>query len=176
MVCSAMPAPAFDDPRISRKNKPETITVNLNKRILDMYRPLSPHLFIYKPQLSSIFPVFHRITGSFLAPGPSFSIIILKFYASHATHYSTYHIGYSPNTYPARITIGPSHIPIHSSPHHPPNGIRHSIRDFSQSEQFLERDKLDTSASVVILLTFVPGSAAIYSFQVAGNGQLSGRA
>jgi len=29
-------------------------------------RPLSPHLAIYKPQLTSVLSIFHRITGSIL--------------------------------------------------------------------------------------------------------------
>ena len=37
-------------------------------------RPLSPHLPIYKPQLTSTFPISHRISGAFLAT------IVLFFY------------------------------------------------------------------------------------------------
>ncbi|KAK6925291.1 Succinate dehydrogenase/fumarate reductase type B, transmembrane subunit [Dillenia turbinata] len=44
---------------------------NRKKSIL---RPLSPHLPIYKPQLTSTFPIFHRISGAFLAT------IVLFFY------------------------------------------------------------------------------------------------
>lgn len=29
-------------------------------------RPLSPHLLVYKPQLTSIFSIFHRISGGLL--------------------------------------------------------------------------------------------------------------
>ncbi|GKV53046.1 hypothetical protein SLEP1_g59595 [Rubroshorea leprosula] len=43
-----------------------------DKKIL---RPLSPHLPIYKPQLTSTFPIFHRISGPFLA-----ATIVLFFY------------------------------------------------------------------------------------------------
>jgi succinate dehydrogenase / fumarate reductase cytochrome b subunit len=32
-------------------------------------RPLSPHLEIYKPQLTSVLSIFHRITGMCLAGG-----------------------------------------------------------------------------------------------------------
>lgn len=32
-------------------------------------RPLSPHLQIYKPQISSALSIFHRISGVFLAAG-----------------------------------------------------------------------------------------------------------
>lgn len=42
-------------------------------------RPLSPHLTIYIPQLSSIFSIWHRITGVLLIGILSFSVIIIKF-------------------------------------------------------------------------------------------------
>jgi succinate dehydrogenase / fumarate reductase cytochrome b subunit len=32
-------------------------------------RPLSPHLQVYRPQLTSALSIFHRITGAFLALG-----------------------------------------------------------------------------------------------------------
>ena len=41
---------------------------------MNILRPLSPHLPIYKPQLTSTFPIFHRISGAFLAT------IVLFFY------------------------------------------------------------------------------------------------
>ncbi|KAF4349951.1 hypothetical protein G4B88_002373 (mitochondrion) [Cannabis sativa] len=34
---------------------------------MNILRPLSPHLPIYKPQLTSTFPISHRISGAFLA-------------------------------------------------------------------------------------------------------------
>jgi len=43
------------------------------KKLQEM-RPLSPHLSIYKPQLTSILSILHRITGVFLFAG----IIILS--------------------------------------------------------------------------------------------------
>ena len=41
---------------------------------MNILRPLSPHLPIYKPQLTSTFPISHRISGAFLAT------IVLFFY------------------------------------------------------------------------------------------------
>lgn len=32
-------------------------------------RPLSPHLQVYRPQLTSVLSIFHRMTGVFLASG-----------------------------------------------------------------------------------------------------------
>jgi succinate dehydrogenase / fumarate reductase cytochrome b subunit len=33
------------------------------------HRPLSPHLSVYKPQITSVMSILHRITGVFLALG-----------------------------------------------------------------------------------------------------------
>lgn len=35
----------------------------------DNNRPLSPHLQVYRPQMSSVMSIFHRITGFFLTIG-----------------------------------------------------------------------------------------------------------
>ncbi len=41
-------------------------------------RPLSPHLTIYKPQLTSTFSIFHRISGAFLGAAVRLLVIITK--------------------------------------------------------------------------------------------------
>lgn len=41
-------------------------------------RPISPHLLIYSPQLSSLFSIWHRITGVVLASIISIFLLILK--------------------------------------------------------------------------------------------------
>ena len=46
----------------SRANEQKKIQPKMN-----ILRPLSPHLPIYKPQLTSTFPISHRISGAFLA-------------------------------------------------------------------------------------------------------------
>jgi succinate dehydrogenase cytochrome b556 subunit len=41
-------------------------------------RPLSPHLTIYKPQLTSTFSIFHRISGAFLGAAVRSPVITTK--------------------------------------------------------------------------------------------------
>jgi len=41
-------------------------------------RPLSPHLTVYKPQLTSVLSIFHRITGSIL--GLSIILSFISYY------------------------------------------------------------------------------------------------
>lgn len=48
-------------------------------------RPLSPHLTIYKPQLTAVLSIFHRITGVFLALAICFFTFAVKL--------ATFHVG-----------------------------------------------------------------------------------
>ena len=50
-------------------------------------RPLSPHLTIYKPQLTSVLSIFHRITGSLLG-----LLIVVSF---ALFYYSLFYVGSS---------------------------------------------------------------------------------
>ena len=43
-------------------------------------RPIAPHLSIYSPQFSSLFSIWHRITGVFLSCFISFFLLFLKLY------------------------------------------------------------------------------------------------
>jgi succinate dehydrogenase / fumarate reductase cytochrome b subunit len=45
-------------------------------------RPLSPHLQIYKPQLTSVMSIFHRLTGVFL----SFGTLVLVYWLMAASY------------------------------------------------------------------------------------------
>lgn len=50
-------------------------------------RPLSPHLQIYKPQLTSILSIFHRGSGIFLSLGAPFLVFWLWTVASGPANY-----------------------------------------------------------------------------------------
>ena len=52
-------------------------------------RPLSPHLQVYKPQITSLLSILHRLTGLFLSLG---SIIIVAWLFSLAFAPETYGI------------------------------------------------------------------------------------
>jgi succinate dehydrogenase cytochrome b556 subunit len=53
-------------------------------------RPLSPHIFIYKPQISSLFSVFHRTSGIILALGILFFIFFIEFFSYYISYFSIY--------------------------------------------------------------------------------------
>lgn len=56
------------------KSKSDTTTFSVEQPNKPTLRPLSPHLPIYKPQLSSTFSIYHRISGILL------TTIILSYY------------------------------------------------------------------------------------------------
>lgn len=53
-------------------------------------RPLSPHLQVYSPQLTSILSIFHRGTGVFLAIGAPVLVWWLSALAGGAEAYATF--------------------------------------------------------------------------------------
>jgi len=52
-------------------------------------RPLSPHLQVYKPQLTSSMSIFHRITGAALAVG---TIMVVWWLVAAATGEEAYNV------------------------------------------------------------------------------------
>lgn len=96
----------------------------------DSTRPLSPHLSIYKPQLTSTLSIFHRITGSVLTLVILFSIIGLKLY----TYYATCSIlSNSLSIIQKELDWAVSSVyflTLFSLYYHTCNGIRHLLWDF----------------------------------------------
>jgi succinate dehydrogenase / fumarate reductase cytochrome b subunit len=125
--------------------------------LLNMYRPLSPHLFIYKPQWNSICSVIHRVTGATLALGLIFFLFLFKFLTFHVTFYPLYFFCYMFNTSLAWVFISCLMILVVSFFYHLANGIRHLFWD---SGRFLDKKPLVTSAYFVIF--FALASSLIF--------------
>ena len=87
-------------------------------------RPLSPHLQIYKPQLTSVLSILHRFTGLFLVVG---AIIIAGWLSSLALG-SQYFLTYQAmlRTIPGKIVLV---VWSFSMFYHLFNGIRHLFWD-----------------------------------------------
>lgn len=111
-------------------------------------RPLSPHLSIYKPQITSVFSIFHRISGSLLALiiifMPMFNIFFNSF-LSLAVFCYVYLLFYSFIQflcYFLSITFF----------FHCLNGFRHLLWDFGIG---LDLSNLFVTALLVITLTLI---------------------
>ncbi|XP_046669628.1 succinate dehydrogenase cytochrome b556 subunit-like [Homalodisca vitripennis] len=100
-----------------------------DERNMRLKRPLSPHLLIYKPQLTSMLSITHRMTGCAL------SVYALTFAA----------LSLSPGNFPHMVeAVQSMHIPapiiffgkmILSLPvaYHLCNGVRHLVWDFGKA-------------------------------------------
>jgi succinate dehydrogenase / fumarate reductase cytochrome b subunit len=87
-------------------------------------RPLSPHLFIYKPQLTSIMSIAHRITGVLLSMGSAVLAIWLISAALGGSSFEAVH-GVVSAWYGLILMFGWSFALFY----HLCNGIRHLFWD-----------------------------------------------
>ena len=119
-----------------------------------MYRPLSPHLLIYKPQISSVFSIFHRITGSILAIAFILICLFIKFVTCHINYYPIYLLTCLLHTNLSWLIIAGLYLVICSFFYHLFNGIRHLIWDFSK-KHWLDVASLNISIVIVLASTTI---------------------
>nr|YP_009158680.1 succinate dehydrogenase subunit 3 [Syntrichia filaris]AKO73333.1 succinate dehydrogenase subunit 3 [Syntrichia filaris] len=110
-------------------------------------RPLSPHLTIYKPQLTSTFSIFHRISGAFLAIMVFFSILFLKIGDLNLTSYYLYRYAFSSTFYFHWLISSVVNFSLLALCYHMSNGIRHLLWDLGF---FLELSKVYTSGIIML--------------------------
>jgi succinate dehydrogenase / fumarate reductase cytochrome b subunit len=87
-------------------------------------RPMSPHLQIYKPQITSVMSILHRITGVILSVGLLMFLWFLSSLAGGPESYSTF-IGFS-GSFLGIIAIFGFVLALS---YHLCNGIRHLFWD-----------------------------------------------
>lgn len=87
-------------------------------------RPLSPHLQIYKPQLTSILSILHRLTGAFLCLGIVGLVLWLYGIASQPACF-TWLVATS-HTFLGKSFI---FLMLYAFFYHLSNGIRHLVWD-----------------------------------------------
>lgn len=123
-------------------------------------RPVSPHLGIYKPQLTSILSICHRLTGLFLAAGLpllSWWLADLAFGKLHfecALYYLKTPLG--------AIFIGGMIMSLY---YHFFNGIRHLVWDIGMG---FELTQVYVSGWIVLGLTVLAG--AVTFWHIASQG------
>jgi succinate dehydrogenase / fumarate reductase cytochrome b subunit len=87
-------------------------------------RPLSPHLQVYRPQLTSMLSILHRATGIALTVGALYLAIWVMFAASDPRTYATFEA--FNGSIVGRILLGGW---LFSAFYHLCNGIRHLFWD-----------------------------------------------
>nr|YP_009047305.1 succinate dehydrogenase subunit 3 [Ptychomnion cygnisetum]AGN74057.1 succinate dehydrogenase subunit 3 [Ptychomnion cygnisetum]AHG59039.1 succinate dehydrogenase subunit 3 [Ptychomnion cygnisetum] len=110
-------------------------------------RPLSPHLTIYKPQLTSTLSIFHRISGAFLAIMVFFSILFLKIGDLNLTSYYLYQYAFFLTFYFYWSILSVVNFSLLALCYHISNGIRHLLWDLGL---FLELSKVYTSGIIML--------------------------
>lgn len=105
---------------------------------MNILRPLSPHLPISKPQLTSTFSISHRISGAFLATIVFvFYLLCLKIGLICFTYENFYHFLFSSS----KLILISVEITALALSYHLYNGVRHLLTDFS-GFLFLGRKRL----------------------------------
>uniref|UniRef100_UPI00300278C0 succinate dehydrogenase subunit 3 n=1 Tax=Delonix regia TaxID=72433 RepID=UPI00300278C0 len=93
---------------------------------MKMNRPLSPHLSIYKPQLTSTFPISHRISGAFLATLVLFFYLLCLKMALICFTYANFHQFFF---FSSKLLLISVEITAFALSYHLYNGLRHLLTD-----------------------------------------------
>jgi succinate dehydrogenase / fumarate reductase cytochrome b subunit len=117
-------------------------------------RPLSPHLQIYKPQITSILSIFHRLTGISLSIG-SFIIVAWIVSLSMGVESYSYFMSIVDNWFIQTIIFGFAFALFY----HFSNGIRHLFWDAGLG---FELKSVYISGSIVVLNAIILTSLTLY--------------
>jgi succinate dehydrogenase cytochrome b556 subunit len=115
-------------------------------------RPLSPHLSIYKPQLTSTLSIFHRISGGFLASILLFTILSLKFCELGLSCYQIYWCLFYVTAYFDWFIFSLVNLALLALCYHMSNGIRHLFWDFGF---FLDLSKVYQTGALVLIFSTI---------------------
>lgn len=119
--------------------------------------PLSPHLQIYKPQITSILSITHRVSGFFL----SISIILLvMILLALSLGESQYNLIVSLFTkYPLKLIFYPI---IFGFSYHMLNGFRHILWDFGY---LISNRAAELSGYFIIILSVI---ISVFTIKITG--------
>ena len=117
-------------------------------------RPLSPHLQIYKPQITSILSIFHRLTGISLSIG-SFIIVAWIVSLSMGVESYSYFMSIVDNWFIQTIIFGFAFALFY----HFSNGVRHLFWDAGLG---FELKSVYVSGSIVVFNAIILTSLTLY--------------
>ncbi|MDW3094921.1 MAG: succinate dehydrogenase, cytochrome b556 subunit [Gammaproteobacteria bacterium] len=114
-------------------------------------RPLSPHLGIYRWQLTMALSILHRMSGVFLAIGAVVMVVVLAAIASGSSQFQTVQ-SWLAHPIGLLLLVGWSFaLFLHLA-----NGVRHLIWDAGVA---LEKDTANRSGLFVIAFAFIATAA-----------------
>jgi succinate dehydrogenase cytochrome b556 subunit len=115
-------------------------------------RPLSPHLTIYQPQLTSTLSIFHRLSGGFLAFFLLFSIFCFQFCDLSLNFYQVYLYVFYATVNLDWFVFSLANLALLAFCYHISNGIRHVLWDFGF---FLDLSKVYTTGAFTLAFSAV---------------------
>ena len=115
--------------------------------MINSNRPTSPHLQIYKPQLTSVLSISHRITGVILSI-TSVMLPLALAIISLGAEYHSYLVEFFSNFFVKLLLVGA----IFTLIYHLCNGIRHLFWDYGYG---LSLEKSYLSGYLVILISLI---------------------
>jgi len=128
-----------------------------------MYRPLTPHVSIYKSQFSSIFSIFHRVTGVTLIAVMMFFWLGLCLISSLRAHHTIYLLTCYLNVQLAWLSVAALSLMGLSLLYHISSGIRHLIWDFYGSH-YLNKTTVIKSAYLISAIPILALVVAVIFF------------
>jgi len=114
--------------------------------------PLSPHLTVYKPQLTSVLSIFHRITGVVLCLVLTLSLISFHLNLVFVGASASYCLSFDLFSVFSTLFLAAGYFLLTSISYHMINGIRHLSWDLALG---LEIKNLYTTGMIVVSLVFV---------------------
>lgn len=124
-------------------------------------RPLSPHLTIYKPQMTSMGSIAHRATGAGLSLAILGLVALLKLFSMNASSPFIYQVYDYIISLPNILTTSVLVLVLASLYYHFFNGVRHTMWDLGKN---LELKDIYTSAYIIIGLTVVATIGTVIIF------------
>lgn len=129
---------------------------------IDPDKPLSPHLQVYRPQITSVLSILHRMTGVFLSLG---MLVLVAFLVSLATGKEAYD-----NFETCLLSIPGAIVMIGFTwalMYHLGNGIRHLFWDAGKG---FELKNASISGWIVVIASFVLTAAVVATAMCATGG------
>lgn len=115
-------------------------------------RPLSPHMTIYKPQLTSVLSIFHRLTGSLLGLLIVVSFVLFYYSLFYVGLSFQYSICFDLFSMFSTFVLAIGYFLVFVISFHVLNGIRHLAWDLALG---LEIKNLYTTGMIVSGLVFL---------------------
>ncbi len=130
----------------------------------DIKRPLSPHLSIYRPQISTVLSILHRITGVALYAGLGLLIVFLAIVGYAPEKYSLFHNMMA--SIPGQLFLFGWTLAFY---YHFFNGIRHLCWDMGKG---LDIPSVNKTGWAVVILALL-ASVASWAIALHNTGVIS---